>query len=334
MPACSLRALAAMQTLSIPGTPLRASRIAFGCMHLSRAWDQDPLTEAERRQTRALVETALAQGITLFDHADIYARGKSEQLFGEVLGQSPSLRDQMVLQSKCGIRFAHEPQASSPGRYDFSHAHIVSSVETSLQRLQTDRLDLLLLHRPDPLGHPDEVARAFDDLQRAGKVLHFGVSNHTGAQMALLRKSLSQPLVVNQVEISLLHHHLINEGVIAATHGTAYTASAGTLDYCRQHDVLVQAWSPLAGGRLSQPETAEAGLRPTAERVAHFAAKYGVSAEAILLAWLLRHPAGIQPIIGTTQVERLIAASAADSIALDREDWYDLFTAARGGPVP
>ena len=323
-----------MQTYSIPGTPLRTSRIAMGCMHLSRAWDSEPLTDAERRQTRALVEAALAQGINLFDHADIYARGKSELLFGEVLAASPSLRERMVLQSKCGIRFAHEPQASSPGRYDFSYAHIVSSVEGSLQRLQTDRLDLLLLHRPDPLGQPDEVARAFDDLHRAGKVLHFGVSNHTGAQIALLQKSVSQPLVANQVEVSLLHHHLINEGVIAATHGTPYTASAGTLDYCRQHNVLVQAWSPLAGGRLSHPETAEAGLRPTAERVAHFAAKYGVSAEAIMLAWVLRHPAGIQPIVGTTNVERLIAACAADGIDLDREDWYDLFTAARGGPVP
>jgi len=323
-----------MQTLSLPGTPLRASRIAFGCMHLSRAWDQEPLTDAERKQTRALVEAALAQGITLFDHADIYARGKSELLFGEVLADSPSLRDQMVLQSKCGIRFAHEPQASSPGRYDFSYAHIISSVEGSLQRLQTDRLDLLLLHRPDPLGHPDEVARAFDDLQRSGKVLHFGVSNHTGAQIALLQKSVVQPLVVNQVEISLLHHHLINEGVIAATEGTPYTASAGTLDYCRQHNILLQAWSPLAGGRLSQPETAEPALRLTSERVAYFADKYGVGAEAILLAWLLRHPAGIQPIVGTTNVERLIAATAADGIELDREDWYDLFTAARGGPVP
>ncbi|GGD38992.1 aldo/keto reductase [Pseudoxanthomonas indica] len=333
MPACSLR-VATMQTFAIPGTHLRASRIAVGCMHLSRAWDNSPLTEAERLQTRALVDTALERGITLFDHADIYARGKSERLFGEVLAASPSLRDSMVLQSKCGIRFAHEPHASSPGRYDFSHAHLISSVEGSLQRLQTDRLDLLLLHRPDPLGHPDEVARAFDDLQRSGKVLHFGVSNHTGAQIALLQKSVAQPLVVNQVEISLLHHHLINEGVVAAIPGTPYTASAGTLDYCRQHDILVQAWSPLAGGRLSHPETAEPGLRPTAERVAHFASKYGVSAEAILLAWLLRHPAGIQPIVGTTQAERLLAASAADVIELDREDWYDLFTAARGAPVP
>lgn len=323
-----------MQTIQIPRTPLHTARIAYGCMHLSRAWNQDPLTDTERKQTSALIATALAQGINLFDHADIYARGKSELLFGEVLAQSPALRDQMILQSKCGIRFAHEPHDDSPGRYDFSYAHIVGSVEGSLQRLCTDRLDLLLLHRPDPLGQPDEVARAFDDLHRAGKVLHFGVSNHTAAQIALLQASVAQPLVVNQIEVSLLHHHVINEGVIAATTGTPYTAAAGTLDYCRQHGILVQAWSPLAGGRLSNPATAEPALRPAAEAVAAAAAAFNVSVEAVLLAWLLRHPAGIQPIIGTTDVQRLQAACAADAIELNRETWYRLFTAARGAPVP
>lgn len=323
-----------MQSYRIPRTDLQVSRIAQGCMHLSRAWNEEPLTSRERSDTAALIEAALDAGITLFDHADIYARGKSEQLFGEVLAASPSLRDRMVLQSKCGIRFAHDPHPASPGRYDFSHAHLLRSVDDSLRRLRTDRLDLLLLHRPDPLGEPDEVARAFDDLHRSGKVLHFGVSNHTAAQMALLQASVAQPLVVNQIELSLLHHHLINEGVIAATLGAPYTAAAGTLDYCRQHGILVQAWAPLAGGRLSHPETAEPALRATAEAVAEVAARHRVSAEAILIAWLLRHPARIQPIIGTTRPDRLRDACMADGITLDREDWYTLFTAARGAPVP
>ncbi len=323
-----------MQRHPLPNTDLHVSRIAYGCMQLSRAWNTDPLTDDERRRTRLLIETALDCGITLFDHADIYARGKSEQLFGEVLAQSPSLRDRMVLQTKCGIRFAHAPHPDSPGRYDFSYQHLIASVEDSLRRLHTDRIDLLLLHRPDPLAEPDEVARAFDDLHHAGKVLHFGVSNHTATQIALLQASLAQPLVVNQVEISLLHHHLINEGVIASTTGTPYTASAGTLDYCRQQNMLVQAWSPLAGGRLSHPETAEPALRNTAELVAAIARRHGVSAEAILLAWLLRHPAGIQPIVGTTDPDRLRASCAADDLRLDRETWYALFTAARGAPVP
>lgn len=317
----------------IPRTDLEVSRIAYGCMQLGHACD-DETPAGERRRTAALIDAALEQGINLFDHADIYARGKSEQLFGQWLAASPSRRDGMVLQSKCGIRFAHDPSPASPGRYDFSHAHIVGSVEASLRRLHTDRLDLLLLHRPDPLGEPDEVARAFDHLHASGKVRHFGVSNHSASQIVLLQASVAQPLVVNQVEISLLHHHLINEGVIAATAGTPYTASAGTLDYCRLHGLLVQAWSPLAGGRLSQPESAEPAQRSTAEAVAALAARHGVSAEAILLAWLLRHPAGLQPIVGTTRVERLAAACAADTLELTRDEWYMLFTAARGAPVP
>lgn len=323
-----------MRRQPIPHTDLRASRIACGCMQLSRAWDDTDPTAEERRQTAQLIETALEQGINLFDHADIYARGKSERLFGDWLAASPSRRDELILQSKFGIRFAHDPQPDSPGRYDFSHAHLVASVEGSLRRLRTEYLDLLLLHRPDPLGVPEEVARAFDNLHRSGKVRHFGVSNHTASQIALLRAHVDRPLVANQVEISLLHHHLINEGVIAATSGTAYTASAGTLDECRRQGILLQAWSPLAGGRLSHPATAEPALRPTAEAVALVAARHEVSPEAILLAWLLRHPAGIQPIIGTTRPDRLAAACAADRIELSREEWYALFTAARGGPVP
>lgn len=323
-----------MQRYRIPHSDLEVSRIAYGCMQLSRAWDDEPPTPAERRQTAALVEAALEQGINLFDHADIYARGKSERLFGEVLAAAPSLRDRIVLQSKCGIRLAHHPRPDSPGRYDFSHDHLVGSVDGILRRLRTDRLDILLLHRPDPLGEPDEIARAFDALHRSGKVRHFGVSNHNATQIALLQASLDQPLVINQVEISLLHHHLINEGVITATQGTPYTAAAGTLDHCRLHGLLVQAWSPLAGGRLSRPDSAEPALRPAAEAVAAVAARHSLSAEAVMLAWLLRHPAGLQPIVGTTQVPRLRDCAAADGLRLDREDWYSLFTAARGGPVP
>ncbi|KRG68104.1 aldo/keto reductase [Pseudoxanthomonas dokdonensis] len=323
-----------MKQYPIARTDLSVSRIAYGCMHLSRAWDQTALTEQERGTTEQMIEAALEQGINLFDHADIYARGKSEILFGEVLGRQPSLRQRMVLQSKCGIRFANDPDAGVPGRYDFSHDHIVGSVETSLRRLQTDYLDILLLHRPDPLGEPEQVARAFDDLQRAGKVRYFGVSNHSASQLALLQQHVTQPLVINQLELSLPHHHLINEAIIANTTGAPYAAAAGTLDYCRQQRILVQAWAPLAGGRLTgavpvMPETHAliAGLQRVAKQ-------YEVSAEAILLAWLLRHPAGIQPIVGSTRRQRLQAACQADGFELSREDWYRLFTLARGAPVP
>lgn len=313
---------------------LPASRIAYGCMQLSRAWDATPVNAEERRQAQRLVETALAGGITLFDHADIYARGKSEQIFGDVLRASPGLRDRMVLQSKCGIRFADDPPGTS-GRYDFSHAHIVASVDGSLSRLGVDHLDVLLLHRPDALVEPDEVARAFDDLHAAGKVRHFGISNHTAGQIELLRRHLRQPLVANQVEASLLHHHLIDDGVVANTTGHAYASASGTLDYCRLHDIRVQAWSPLAGGKLAtSSEFADPVVRGTSLLLRQLAEAKNVTPEAIQLAWLLRHPAGIQPIVGTTDPARLAACCAADGVTLSREEWYALFTAARGGRVP
>ncbi|HEV7270054.1 aldo/keto reductase [Pseudoxanthomonas sp.] len=313
---------------------LTVSRIACGCMQLSRAWDATPVTADERRHAQRLVETALANGITLFDHADIYARGKSEQVFGDVLRASPGLRGGMVLQSKCGIRFADDPPGA-PGRYDFSHAHVVGSVEGSLTRLGVDHLDVLLLHRPDALAEPEEVARAFDDLHAAGKVRHFGVSNHTPGQIELLRRYVRQPLVANQVELSLLHHPLIDDGVVANTTGHVYASVAGTLDYCRLHDIRVQAWSPLAGGRLATTsEFADPLIRETSRLLRHLAEEKGVTPEAIQLAWLLRHPAGIQPIVGTTDPVRLVACCAADGITLSREEWYALFTAARGDRVP
>ena len=313
---------------------LTASRIGYGCMHLSRAWDASPITTEERRNAQRLVETALAHGITLFDHADIYARGKSEQVFGDVLRASPGLRAKMVLQSKCGIRFADDPPGA-PQRYDFSHAHIVASVEGSLARLGVDHLDILLLHRPDPLVEPDEVARAFDALHASGKVRHFGVSNHTRGQIDLLRRHVRQPLVAHQVEISLLHLPLIDDGVVANTTGHAYASAAGTLDYCRLHDIRVQAWSPLASGKLaSTSEFSDPAVRDTATLLRQLADAKGVTPEAIQLAWLLRHPAGIQPIVGTTDPVRLVACAAADEVPLSREEWYALFTAARGGRVP
>lgn len=313
---------------------LPASRIAYGCMQLSRAWDGMPVTAEERRQAHRLLETALAGGITLFDHADIYVRGKSEQIFGDVLRASPGLRERMVLQSKCGIRFADDPPGT-PGRYDFSHTHIVASVDGSLMRLGVDHLDVLLLHRPDALVEPEEVARAFDDLHAAGKVRHFGVSNHTAGQIALLHRYVRQPLVANQVEVSLLHHHLIDDGVVANTTGHVYASAAGTLDYCRLHGIRVQAWSPLAGGKLATTsEFADPVVRGTSLLLRQLAEDKGVAPEAIQLAWLLRHPAGIQPIVGTTDPVRLAACCAADDIALSREEWYALFTAARGARIP
>lgn len=324
-----------MQTCRIPQTDLEVSRIAYGCMHLSRAWNDEDITAAEISAATRAISTAVELDITLFDHADIYARGKSERLFGEVLRRTPDLRDRIVLQSKCGIRFAGDPDANSPGRYDFSREHLLRSVEGSLSRLNTGYLDLLLLHRPDPLAEPEEVASAFDELQRSGKVRHFGVSNHSAAQISLLRKYVDQPLVANQIELSLLHHYPVSEGILVNLPGGVPARAAGTLDYCREHGILVQAWAPLAGGKFSASlDGMDEPMRSAAALVQRMAREKGVSAEAILTAWLLRHPAGIQPIVGTTDPARLTAVCAADGLQLTREEWYALLSAMRGQAVP
>jgi predicted oxidoreductase len=317
-----------MRTYALAGTLLNPSRIGYGCMNLGGSWDRNPPTETDVATALEAVTSAVEHGITLFDHADIYAHGKSEIVFARVLRQLPELRECIVLQSKCGIRFADDPRPGDPLRYDFSYEHILCSVDGILQRLETDHLDILLLHRPDPLVEPDEVARAFDTLQQQGKVRHFGVSNHSAAQIELLERSIEQPLIINQLELNPLHAHLIDGGVMVNRFDAHHAAAAEVLEYCRLHGIRMQAWSPLAGGRLSQPGEA------AAETVAALAADYQTSPEAILLAWLLRHPAGIQPIIGTLNPQRIAACCAADRIELDREDWYRLYVAARGAALP
>ena len=324
-----------MKSYRVPHTDLDVSCIGYGCMTLGGSWDRTPLTRAERFRAARIIATAIEQGITLFDHADIYTCGKSEAVFGEVLQQLPGVRDTIVIQSKCGIRLPDDPQPGDPPRYDFSYQHILRAVEGSLRRLHTSHLDVLLLHRPDALVEPEEVAKAFAELQRSGKVRYFGVSNHTAAQMALLQTHLDQPLVINQVELNLLHAHLITDGIGANREGDQYTAAGGTLDYCRLHNIMIQAWAPVAGGVLIDPSPAAAErVRKTAERVAELAKDKDTSKEAIVLAWLLRHPARIQPIIGTTTPERLVACCLADRLELSREEWYALFVAARGTSLP
>lgn len=324
-----------MTTYTIPQTELSVSRIAYGCMNIGGRWDTAPLTKAEKTAAVDVVLAAYEAGITLFDHADIYACGKSETAFAETWQRLPGLREKIVLQSKCGIRLEGNPDPGDPDRYDLSYTHIMASADGSLRRLQTDYLDILLLHRPDPLVQPEEIARAFAELHARGDVRYFGVSNHTAAQIDLLRRYVDQPLVINQVKLSLLHAPLIEEGIVASQESTPSVPASGTLDYCRAHGMLVQAWSPLARGKLfAPPEDAPGQLHRAAELIARLAKAKQTSQEAIVLAWLLRHPAPIQPVIGTTRPERVRAACLADGIELTREEWYALFAAARGAPVP
>ena len=316
-----------MKLMTIGNTPIKASRIALGCLTLSD----------NRNEAIAAIRAALDQDVNFFDHADIYGRGKREEVFAAIWGEIAGLRDKIILQSKCGIRIAGDPDGSSPARFDFSYEHIIQSVNGSLRRLKTDYLDILLLHRPDALVEPEEVARAFDRLQQEGKVRFFGVSNHTPLQIRFLQKYVDQPLVANQLQLSIVHTHLIDEGIVLnRSDYPEPTRGEGTLDFCLIHEITVQAWSPLAGGIVSgkpSPEPDER-IEKAAALVAKMAEEKGVSKEAVVIAWLLRHPAHIQPVIGTMNPARITGACQADGIELTREEWYSLFDAGRGKRLP
>lgn len=304
--------------------------LVYGCMALGGDWGGGPVTEADVAHAHAAVEAALGIGIKLFDHADIYRRGKAEAVFGELLRRDAGLRAKVRLQSKVGIRFA---EGSDVGRYDLSAAHIEACVDGILQRLAVEHIDILLLHRPDPLMQPAEVARAFGRLKAAGKVGHLGVSNMHAGQMRWLQSALAEPLVVNQLEMSLAKLDAIDAGTTfndpqAATRpgGVAW---AGTLEYAQQHGVQLQAWGSLAQGRFNDPTASAA-----AKVVHEIAEAHRTTANAVLLAWLLRHPAGIQPVIGSGNPERIRACGDASRIQLSREEWYRLYVAARGQALP
>ena len=310
-------------------------RMLVGCMPLGGSWDDKPYTREHVTRTQHIIDAAMELGLTAFDHADIYCRGKSETVFGLALRQRPGLRDQIFLQSKCGIRFAHDSAPGVPHRYDFSREHILVSVEGILRRLQTDRLDSLLLHRPDLLAEPEEIAAAFDELAASGKVLQFGVSNHNGPRLERLAATVRQPLFANQVEFSLKRHELVSDEILTDRLEARYTASHGLLETCARLGACIQAWGPLAQGSLITPGP-EAPLQEQqlAAAIRRLAEEHGSEPEAIAIAWILRHPARISPITGTSHPARLKKCAAARNLSLSREDWYRLLQAARGVPLP
>lgn len=323
-------------TLPLHRRQIAASPLVLGCMGLGGDWKaESPIEPQHTAQALHAVETALEVGINFFDHADIYRSGKAEEVFGQVLRGRPSLRERVYLQTKCGIRFAEGPGV--PGRYDFSKEHIVESVDGSLRRLGTEYLDILLLHRPDPLMEPEEVAQAFDTLHAAGKVRAFGVSNMNAAQMQFLQASLDQPITVNQIELNLAHLGFLESGVHVNQAPSVHDAfPPGLFEYCQMNGVQIQSWSPLARGLFSGPglEKATPAVQSTAALASALARDKGTTQEAILLAWILRHPAGIQPVIGTTRAERIRACAQATQITLTREEWYALYVTARGRALP
>ncbi|GAA4782560.1 aldo/keto reductase [Microbacterium gilvum] len=311
-----------MKTVAL-GT-LQAPAVVAGLMRIADKSDAE---------IRELVDTARGAGIDFFDHADIYGGElhRCEQRFAEALRLTPSERAELTIQTKCGI----VPGADGP-HFDFSYAHIVESVEGSLRALDTDYIDVLLLHRPDALVEPDEVARAFDELETAGKVRAFGVSNHTPRQIDLLKTAVRQPLVANQLQLSITHAPIITQGIAANMQGLEQSAvldGGGIVEYSRLNGMTIQAWSPFQSGFftgvfLGSPEFPE--LNAVIDRLA---AQYGVEPIAIATAWITRHPAGMQVVLGTTTPARVAAAAAGADVELSRAEWYELVRAA-GHRVP
>ncbi|RSS36897.1 aldo/keto reductase [Streptomyces sp. WAC08241] len=302
-------------------------------MGLGGPWDAESYTAADIETAEKAVEAALDSGITAFDHADIYGQGKAEAVFGEVLSRHPSLRARIGIQSKCGIVLARDDR---PGLYDLRGASIVRRVEESLTRLRTDVLDTLLLHRPDPLADPEDVADALHSLHEQGLVRRFGVSNMNAPQIARLQAHLSLPLTVDQLEMSLARRDWLEDGVLVNTPASAANGfPAGTVEHCLAHGVALQAWAPLAQGRFTgRQETKEE--HATAALVARLAEAKDTTPETIVLWWLQRHPARVVPVIGTTSPTRIRSCrdAATTDPRLTHEEWYDLWTTARGLPLP
>lgn len=326
-----------MEKLLIPNTDLMVSRICAGCMGLGGGWDKGVrLTKEHERQASEFLDAALALGINFFDHANIYALGRAEEVFGRVLHDHPGLREKIVIQSKCGIRWADDPPGT-PQRFDFSSENIIASVDASLRRLHTDYLDILLLHRPDVLWDGKEIASAFAALKKAGKVRYFGVSNQNRFQMEYLQSFLPDPLVANQLQMSLLHSGFAEVGISFNQASPNYPDGwEGVLEYCRLKGVGLQAWSPLDRGVLTggDPSKLSENEQKTAALLKQYAQARLVPAEAVALAWLLKHPARIIPVIGTSRPDRLAACAKSLEVTLSREEWYTLFGTARGMPMP
>ena len=305
-----------MKYINVPNTDMSASEISLGCMRISKMTNQEIST---------LIHTALEEGINFFDHADVYGGGKSEEKFAEALDMNSDLREKMILQTKCGIR---------QGSFDFSKEHILEAVDGSLKRLRTDYVDVLLLHRPDALVEPEEVAEAFTILESSGKVKYFGVSNQNPMQIELLCKFVKQKIHFNQLQLSITNTGMIDAGInVNMQIDRSVNRDGGILDYCRLKEIIIQPWSPFQYGFfegvfLDNPKFSELN-----EKLNAIAKDKGVTNTAIAIAWLLRHPAHMQPIIGTTNPQRVKDSCQASGVTLTRQEWYQIYLAA-GNKLP
>jgi predicted oxidoreductase len=314
-----------MQTMLLGVSSLRSSRLAYGCWRVAGSWDPAKITPESRAAGHRAIIAAYEAGYTLFDNADIYCAGEAERILGEVLKEISAMRARVLIATKCGIRPAGTPLPPSPQRYDFSKTHIIESCEQSLKRLRVETIDLYLLHRPDYLADPQEIAAAFSQLKSSGKVRYFGVSNFRPTLVTALQVACPMPLVAHQVEISLAKLDALTDG---------------TLDQCLIEKITPQAWSPLAAGLLgagahdllpSQKTYRPEGFLPAIDAVAK---ERGANRTSVALAWLMKHPGGIQPIVGSINPDRIRQAAKADELDLSREEWYRVLLAARGEPLP
>lgn len=314
-----------MQTIKLGISSLASSRLAYGCWRSAGTWNPAEVTPESEAAGRRGIIAAYEAGYTLFDNADIYCRGVCEQILGRVLREVSGLRERVLIATKCGIRFPGDPRPESPHRYDFSGEYIVHACDQSLKRLGIETIDLYMLHRPDFLADPHEIAGAFAQLQDAGKVRFFGVSNFRPTLVTALQAACPMPLIVNQVEISLAKLDCFTDG---------------TLDQCLTEQITPLAWSPLGGGLLgdgakrilpSLQDFQPAGVVKALDEIVH---ARNVSRTAVALAWLLRHPSRTIPIVGSTDPQRIREAVRATELELTREEWYRLLLAARGAPLP
>lgn len=305
-----------MKNINIANGEIKASEIAIGCMRIAGL---------EKSQASNLINTALEEGINFFDHADIYGGGRSEEVFADAIEMNSSIREKMIIQTKCGIR---------KGFFDFSKEHIISSVDASLKRLKTEYVDTLLLHRPDTLMEPEEVAEAFTKLYNEGKVRYFGVSNHNAMQIELLNKYLNNKVIINQLQFSVMHTGIIDSGLnVNMKIDPSIDRDGSILEYCRLKDITIQAWSPYQYGFFEGVFLDNDKFPELNEKINEIATAKGVSNTAIATAWILRHPAKIQTIVGSTSVDRIKDICKASDVELSRKEWYEIYLAA-GNKLP
>ncbi|ANA82395.1 aldo/keto reductase [Paenibacillus glucanolyticus] len=300
-----------MKTIKLGSSSLEVPVVAVGCMRIN---------SLEKAEAERFVQSALEEGANFFDHADIYGSGACEEIFADAIHMNAEIREKIILQSKCGIR---------QGMFDFSKEHILDSVDGILKRLKTDYLDVLLLHRPDTLVEPEEVAEAFDKLESSGKVRHFGVSNQNPMQIQLLKKAVKQPLVANQLQLSITNTTMIQSGInVNMENDAAVNRDGSILEFCRLHDITIQPWSPFQYGFFEGVFLGSDKFPELNQKIDEIAEKYSVSNTTIAIAWLLRHPAHMQPIIGTMNINRLKDCIKAGDVTLTREEWYAIYRAA------